>query len=160
MYVRIARVDNGLSYLVADHHEPLAMIGNVCELHPQVLVLPNSILLEPGNPILQIILGLAASIPCRRYHYHVHRIRRVERRERFMTPFDQHMPQRVTDSATHHQCNDRDRNDRVPVCLRSAVPPHGLDGLMSSHTNLCFDRDSAWVHRKCGSEELQCEWDP
>ena len=75
------RHENILSYLVANHHESLATIRNVRELYPQVLIPPNPTVVESSHPILQIILGLAASIPRRRYHHHVYRVWRVERRE-------------------------------------------------------------------------------
>ena len=42
--VGMTRVDNGISYLVADHHESYAIIPKARELYPQVLVLINHIL--------------------------------------------------------------------------------------------------------------------
>ena len=73
------------------------MLHDIRQLHPQIFVLPHPTGLKPTQPIVQIVLGVVA-FPRRGYHHHVDRVRRVKRGERFMTPFDEDVPQRVGDS--------------------------------------------------------------
>ena len=129
------------------------MLHDIRQLHPQIFVLPHPTGLKATQPIVQIVLGIVA-FPRRGYHHHVDRVRRVKRGERFMTPFDEDVPQRVGDSGIHHQRDDRDGNDRIPPHRRLAVPSHARDRLITTQRYLCLGRKGAWVRRKCRSEEL------
>ena len=151
-YIAITR----RSYLVVGHPESLAILRDIRQFHPQVFVLPDPIAVKAAHQNLQIVIGVVAS-PCRGYHHHVDWVRWVKLGERFMTPpFDEGVAQRVGDSGIHHQRDDRDGNDRIPPCRRLAVPSHGCDRLIATQRDLCLGRKSAWVRRKCGSEELEC----
>ena len=62
------------SYLFVDHHESLAIQPrNIRQLHPQVLIPADPTMLKASQPIIQIILDVAA-IPRRGYHHQMDRV--------------------------------------------------------------------------------------
>jgi hypothetical protein len=159
-YISITRQ----SYLVVGHLESLAnkllllllSRQDVRQLHPQVFIVLGPIGPEAPQEIVQIALVIVV-VPRRGYHHQVDRVRRVNQDERtIILPFADDVPQCVSDSGIHYQRDDRDENDGPPPCRRLAVPSHGRERLIATQRDQCVSRNSAWVRRKCGSEELEC----
>ena len=136
----------------------IVTLVNILQLNPHVFVQPDSSRLKAsqattGTQTALVVFGIS----CRGYHHQVDRVRRVEPGEGFMTAtFQEYVQQRVGDSSIEHQCNKGDGDNHVPPYRRPAVPSHGCNLLVAAHGDPCLDRNIAWVHRKCGSEELWC----